>query len=137
MKQKTKQKTKQADPTERQLIEEELVHIGTRFDATKLSEIISFLQEQQDKFTKEGFSNLQLKFDWAGWDGGPYDLSIYGERLETDSVYYERLAQHQKKLEKDILEKRKREEQKRKKAEKEKESELALLAKLKEKYETN
>jgi hypothetical protein len=126
-----KQKTKQADPTERQLIEEELVHIGTCFDATKLSEIISFLQEQQDEFTKEGFSNLQLK---AGWDA-PYDLSIYGERLETDSVYYERLAQHQKKLEKDIIEKRKREEQKRKKAEKEKESELALLAKLKEKYE--
>jgi hypothetical protein len=127
-------KTKQADPTERQLIEEELVHIGTCFDATKLSEIISFLQETQDKFTKEGFSNLQLKSDWAGWDS-PYELCIYGQRLETDSVYYERLAQYQKKLEKDILENQKREEQKRKKAEKEKESELALLAKLKEKYE--
>jgi hypothetical protein len=129
-----KRKTKQPDFTERQLIEEELLHIGKCFDATKLSEIISFLQETQDKFTKEGFSNLQLNFDWAGWDA-PYELSIYGERLETDSVYYERLAQHQKKLEKDTLEKEKREEQKRKKAEKEKESELALLAKLKEKYE--
>lgn len=129
-----KRKTKQTDITERQLIEEELVHIGTCFDATKLSEIISFLQDQQDKFTKEGFSNLQLKFDWAGWDA-PYELSIYGERLETDSVYYERLAQHQKKIEKDILENQKREEQKHKKAQKEMESELAILAKLKEKYE--
>lgn len=129
-----KQKNKQPDLTERQLIEEELVHIGTCFDATKLSEIISYLQEQQDKFTKEGFSNLQLKFDWGGWDA-PYELSIYGARLETDSVYYERLAQHQKKLEKEMREKQKREEKKRKKAEEEKESELALLAKLKEKYE--
>jgi hypothetical protein len=129
-----KKKTKSADVTERQLIEEELVHIGTCFDATKLSEIISFLQETQDKFTKEGFSNIQLKFDWAGWDA-PYEMYIYGERLETDSVYYERLAQHQKKLEKEILKKQKQEEEKRKKAEKEMESELALLAKLKEKYE--
>jgi hypothetical protein len=129
-----KKKTKPADVTERQLIVEELLHIGTCFDATKLSEIISFLQEQQDKFTKEGFNNIQLKFDWAGYDS-PYELCIYGERLETDSVYYERLARHQEKLEKEILKKQKQEEQKRKKAEKEKESELALLAKLKEKYE--
>ena len=113
-----KSKTKQTDITERQLIEEELVHIGHCFDTTKLSEVISFLQKQEDKFTKEGFSNLQLKFDWGGWDA-PYELSIYGERLETDSVYYERLAQHQKRLEKNILEKQKREEKKRKKAEKE------------------
>jgi hypothetical protein len=130
-----KRKTKQTDVTERQLIEEELLHIGTCFDATKLSEVISFLQKQEDKFTKEGFSNLQLKFDWGGWDA-PYELSIYGERLETDRVYYERLAQHQKQLEKDILEKKKREEKKRKKAQEEIDSELALLAKLKEKYES-
>jgi hypothetical protein len=130
-----KKKTKQADFTERQLIEEELLHIGDCFHSTKLSDVVSFLQKTEDKFTKEGFSNLQLKFDWGGWDA-PYQLSIYGERLETDSVYYERLAQHRKKLEKDILEKQKREEKKRKKAQKEMESELALLAKLKEKYES-
>ena len=129
-----KKKTKQADPTERRLIEEELVNIGTCFDATKLSEIISFLQEQQDELTKEGYSNLQLKFDWCGWDA-PYEMCIYGEKFETDSVYYERLARYQEKLEKEILQKQKQEEEKRKKAEEEKESELALLAKLKEKYE--
>ena len=129
-----KKKTKPADVTERQIIVEELLHIGTCFDVTRLSEVISFLQEQQDKFTKEGFSNIRLKFDWAGYDS-PYELCIYGERLETDSVYYERLARHQEKLEKEILKKQKQEEEKRKKAEKEMESELALLAKLKKKYE--
>lgn len=129
-----KKKTKPADVTERQIIVEELLHIGTCFDVTKLSEIISFLQEQQDRFTKEGFSNIQLKFDWNCWDS-PYEMYIYGERLETDSVYYERLAQYQENLEKEILKKQKQEEEKRKKAEKEMESELALLAKLKKKYE--
>jgi len=130
-----KKKTKQADFTERQVIVEDLLHIGEYFSSTKLSEVIDFLQKQEEKFTKGGFSNLQLKFEWDG-RCSPYHICIYGERLETDSVYYERLAQHQKKLEREKLEKQKLEEKKRKKAEKEMESELALLAKLKEKYES-
>ncbi len=86
-----KNETKQADITERQLIEEELVHIGEYFSSTKLSEVIDFLQKQEQKLTKEGFSNLQLKFKWDG-RCSPYHICICGERLETDSVYYERLA---------------------------------------------
>lgn len=130
-----KDKTKQTDITERQVIVEDLLHIGEYFNSTKLSEVIDFLQKQEEKFTKEGFSNLQLKFKWDG-RCSPYHLCICGEQLETDSVYYERLAQYQKQLEKNILEKQKQEEQKHKKAQEEMESELALLAKLKEKYES-
>ena len=130
-----KDKTKQTDAADQKVIVKDLLHIGEYFSSTKLSEVIEFLQEQEEKFTKEGFSNLQLKFEWDG-RCSPYHICIYGECLETDSVYYERLAQYQKQLEKNMLKKQKQEEQNRKKAQEEMESELALLAKLKEKYES-
>lgn len=120
--------------TERLLLTEDLLAIGHGFDQENLEELILFLHDQQDKFTRRGFYNIRLNFDWGGYDS-PYQLVIRGDRLEPDEVYYERLSREKESLEKEILRKRKAEEKRLEKMKKQEEVELKLLEELKKKYE--
>jgi hypothetical protein len=47
------------------------------------------LQEKKTEWEKQGFSELELKYE-AEWDS-PYDLTIVGIREETDKEYDARM----------------------------------------------
>lgn len=120
--------------TERLMLTEDLLDIGESLRIEKLEDLISFLSKQLEKHTKAGFDNVRLVFEWSGWDS-PYQLTIKGDRLEPDEVYYERLSREKESLEKEMERKKKAEAKRLEKQKKQEIEELKLLEELKRKYE--
>lgn len=93
-----------------------------------IEELYKYLNRNQE----QGFINIRLK-DRGNWDYRDY--YIIGDRLETDSEYYERIEQEKIRLEKKIQAKEQAEQKRREKALKEIEKEKKLFEQLKKKYE--
>lgn len=88
-----------------------------------LLDIVTRLKNLSDSYTKDGYTNVVLDPD-VGYEGEIQDIYLYGDRIETDEEYAERLA-HNRAVEAN------------QQAEKEKQRqvELQLYHKLKAKFE--
>jgi len=73
------------------------INFDTSIFYTSLDKASRLLLEAKSKFESEGWTSIHLKAEYVGYDGGT-ELVLKGMRLENDSEFNKRKAEHDKKL---------------------------------------
>lgn len=71
------------------LKDKEAYNWGHSFRNEKFEDLIEELNQEKKNAEEAGYSNLHIKFEWAGYDS-PYEVVLKGDRLETDKDLEER-----------------------------------------------
>lgn len=71
------------------IISEQIESVGDKFTHESLPTLINYLQDKNAEFVNRGYSKIELRFDWDGYDS-PFELVFYGERTETEAEFKKR-----------------------------------------------